>query len=255
MAMKLPGTHLGWLAVLALLAMPVPLYAGEAEPDVNAGQQIFNFGVGDQIPACQKCHGPDGMGLGAVDIGTPRLASQVYTYLVKQLTDFATDRRTDTIMHQMNRIARGLSPQQRKDVAAYLHLLKWPFTGTDLKRLAKEGSVPIGDPVRGGKIIKYGIPAKGVPACQNCHGYEGQSTGSLYPMLSGQNYLYLRHELAAFRLGAQGIKENARNNDFMSQMRAVAGKLSDQDINDVAAFMTGAKPPPAPDNPHDPGSQ
>jgi len=139
-------------------------------------------------------------------------------------------------------------------VAAYLHSLKWPYTPSDLIQLGKDG-VRIGDPVRGKRIVKAGIPAKGVPACQVCHGYEGQSVGRLYPLLSGQNYLYLTHELASFRRAAQGATAHARANDFMGQMRAVAAKLSDQDIHDVAAFLTGAKPPPAPENLHDPSSE
>ncbi len=254
MSIKCFRSYAGWLAMLTYLVLPAPLHADESENSIDAGQKIFTYGLDDRIPACQKCHGANGLGLGAFDIGTPRIASQVYAYLLKQLTDFATNKRIDTIMHQMNRIAKGLSKQQRKDVAAYLHTLKWPYKGSDLIQLGRDG-VRIGDPVRGGKIIKAGIPARGVPPCQACHGYEGQSTGRLYPVLSGQNYLYLTHELISFRRGAQGASDHVRANDFMGQMRAVAVKLSDRDINDVAAFLTGAKPPPAPDNPLDPGSE
>ena len=61
----------------------------------------------------------------------------------------------------------------------------------------------------------------------------------------------LEHELAAFRNAALG-KPNGRTNDYMGQMRAVAGKLSNEDIEDVSAYLTGIKPPPPPDNPMDP---
>jgi len=255
MSMNFFRSYMSLLAILAYLILPVSLYADEsASNDIKAGQRIFNFGLGDKVPPCLKCHGANGLGLGAVDIATPRIASQVYTYLLKQLTDFATNRRTDDIMHQMNGIAKALGKQQRKDVSAYLHSIKWSYSSKDLTQFGKNG-VQIGDPVRGERIFKTGIAGKGVAACQVCHGYDGQGAGSLYPALSGQNYLYLTHELAAFRRAAQGASAHARANDFMGQMRAVAARLSDQDINDVSAFLTAAKPPPAPDNPHDPGSE
>jgi len=111
MAINCFRIHAGWLMMLASFILPSPLYAGEVENSINAGQKIFTYGLGGKRPACQKCHGPNALGLGSVDIATPRTASQVYTYLLKQLTDFATDRRTDDVMHQMNRIAKGLSEQ------------------------------------------------------------------------------------------------------------------------------------------------
>jgi len=237
--------HLVTFAVIGCLLLPTRLFAAEADNSIEAGKQIFSFGSGSQVPACQKCHGPNG--LGSDDVGTPRIASQVYTYLLKQLVNFASDKRTDDYMHQMNAIAKALSDQQRKDVAAYLHSLKWPYSGSDLAALARAG-IQVGDPVRGRTIVKAGIRARGVPPCQSCHGYDGQSAGSLFPTLSGQNYTYLTHELASFKRGS-------RHNDFMGQMRAVATKLDERDIRDVAAFLTGAKPPPPPDNPNDPGAK
>ncbi len=234
--------------ILLGLFFSLPLDAAENGNSIEAGKKIFTYGVNDRIPACQKCHGSDGMGLGAVDIATPRTAAQTYTYLLKQLTDFATGRRTDDVMHQMNRIAKGLSAQQRRDVAAFLHSLKWPYEGSDLARLGRDG-VNVGNPGRGRIIVNFGVRARSIAACKVCHGYDGHGAGRLYPVLSGQNYLYLTHELKSFRRAALRKKEYGRANDFMAQMRDVAAKLSDQDILDAAAFLTGAKPPPMPENP------
>ena len=244
------GKRGAWIAMLlAWLALPVAAMAAPlTQADVDDGQQIFTTGLGKQVPPCLKCHGADG--LGSDDIGTPRIASQVYTYLYKQMIDFATDRRTDTIMHKMNAIAKALTDQQRKDVSAYLHELKWPYTGSNLNKLSKDKMI-VGDAARGANIVLYGLPDAGIPACQSCHGYKGHSAGQLFPALSGQRYGYLEHELAAFRNAALG-KPNGRTNDYMGQMRAVAGKLSNEDIEDVSAYLTGIKPPPPPDNPMDP---
>jgi cytochrome c553 len=239
------------LVLLAWLALPMRAFAGPEIGHPEAGKSIYMFGAGKQVPACQSCHSPDGTG--SDDIGTPRLASQVYSYVVKQLTDFATNRRIDDVMQQMNHIAASLSDQQRLDVAAFVHLMDTPFTGSNLEKLQKEGMV-VGDPARGRHIVERGLPAQGVPACQACHGFHGRSAGRMYPRLSGQNYVYLKHELESFRRGAHGApKAEGRSNDFMGQMREVAGKLTDRDIVDVASFLTGAEPPTPPENPDAPG--
>ena len=241
----------GWWVILAWLALPATAVAGgPVSGDIEAGRNIYMVGQGSQVPACQSCHGPDGTG--SDDIGTPRLASQVYAYLFKQLTDFATDRRTDDVMHQMNGIAHALSDRQRRNVATFIHSMQSPYTGSDLAQLRREG-VTIGQAARGRRIVERGIPKRGVPACQACHGFHGRSAGRMYPKLSGQNYVYLRHELRSFRRGARGVKgEPGRANDFMGQMRQVAGKLTDRDIDDVATFLTQARPPTAPENPDAP---
>jgi cytochrome c553 len=248
--------HTAWVALLAGLMLPALAAASPDVVDIGAGEKIYtSFYMADvggkKIPACQKCHGADAMGND--DIGTPRLASQVYAYLYKQMVDFATDRRTDDVMHKMNAIAKALTDQQRKDVAAYLHTLQAPYTGSNMDKLREEG-VHIGDAARGQMIVTEGIPEENVPACQSCHGYRGHSAGMLFPAISGQNYVYLRHELKSFRHAALGKPGYGRANDYMGLMRAVAGKLSDRDIDDVAAYLTGANPPPPPNNPLDPGN-
>ena len=64
-------------------------------------------------------------------------------------------------------------------------------------------------------------------ACSACHGANGISVKSSVPNLAGQKADYLAAQLKAFRSGQ-------RNNDFMN---AMAGSLSDQDIDNLAAFF------------------
>jgi cytochrome c553 len=64
-------------------------------------------------------------------------------------------------------------------------------------------------------------------ACQVCHGKGGKSTNPVYPILSGQHAQYIEKQLRAFRDGT-------RKDPIMNGM---AGPLSDQDIEDVAAFF------------------
>ncbi|HXH71357.1 MAG TPA: c-type cytochrome [Mariprofundaceae bacterium] len=243
---------MGALALVAFCSAPAQA-ATEGVGDVDKGRVIFQEGKGD-APACANCHGADG--LGSDDMGTPRLAYQVDTYVLKQLTDFATDKRFDNTMQQMNDIAKALSPEDRKDVAAYVNSLKTPFMGSDLDQLRQSGA-SVGQPYLGQVIAEVGLPDHGVPACQSCHDFHGRSAGRMYPAVGGQRYTYLKHELEAFRLGqttASAKDPQARDNDFGGQMRAVASHMTDEDIANVAAFLTGAKPV-TPGNPRAPMRQ
>ncbi|MDX8401192.1 MAG: c-type cytochrome [Mariprofundaceae bacterium] len=242
---------IGALAALAF-SMPGAAPAEEAMGNIDNGRLIYQNGKGDDVPACAGCHGVDG--LGSDDMGTPRLAYQVDTYILKQLVDFATDKRTDNTAFAMNDIAKALTDQEKRDLAAFVHTLKTPFMGSDLDGLTAN-DVEVGDPDQGMIIANFGVPSRNIPACKSCHSYNGRSAGRMYPAIGGQRYVYLKHELEAFREGATGSREDsARYNDYAAQMRNVAKHLTDEDIKNVAAYLTIAKPV-TPGNPHAPHRQ
>ncbi len=258
--MKRMISSMGAIALLVWFAAPMMASAHEAIGNVTNGRIIFQQGKGDDVPACQGCHGIDGNG--SDDVGSPRLAYQVDSYILKQLTDFAQDKRTDDTMYQMNDIAKALSAQDRKDLAAYVHTLKSPYIGSNLDQLRRDGA-DVGNPHEGKMIAEYGAPDHGVPACKSCHGFHGRSAGRMYPAIGGQNYVYLKHELESWRNGANtsaadiasgNVEDNARHNDYMGQMRGVARNMTDEDIKNVAAFLTLAKPT-TPGNPRSPSHQ
>jgi len=237
--MKLVLSTLGALALI--ISSGSEAQAFETMGDVNRGRVIYLEGKGD-APACAGCHAEDGVGM--EDMGTPRLAYQVDTYILKQLTDFATDKRQDNTAYAMNDIAKALSDQDRRDVAGYVHTLKTPFMGSDLEALRADDA-KVGLPHRGKMIAEYGLPDHGVPACQSCHGFHGRSAGRMYPAIGGQRYTYLKHQLEAFSLGSTTPSSQdpmARDNDYHGQMRAVAARLTAEDIEDVAAFLTVSSP-------------
>ena len=205
-----------------------------ATPNLANGEKIFKEGKGS-VPACLTCHGEDGMGNDMM--GTPRLAGQVAEFLRKQLTDFATDKRTDTTMFVMNANAKGLTAQDREDVAVFLASLKHDESlaaakPSDLNELKSSG-VEVGKPYLGKAIVLYGIEEKGVPACKSCHGFNGRGSEPVYPQLSGQRYVYLMNQLKKWRDGT-------RANDPLQQMQKVAQKLSDADMMNAASYLTGA---------------
>jgi cytochrome c553 len=234
---------LGSASVVALaMAMAPSAYASGkvAGADYNNGKTIFESGKGD-VPACNSCHGATG--LGDDNMGTPRLAGQLFQFLTKQLDDFASDKRQDTTMYVMNANAKGLSAQDRRDVAAYLNSLDRTFAGKQLQDAAggsdiaalKEAGVEVGQGHIGKAMVSYGVPERGIPACLSCHGHNGRGVEPMFPRIGEQKFNYLVNQLKKWRDGS-------RANDPMSQMQVVARKLTDEDILNVATYLTQAPP-------------
>lgn len=215
-------------------AMPLPKEALTLAGNAEAGAKIFAEGKGE-APPCMSCHGEKG--LGDDNMGTPRLASQGFVYLRKQLYEFAADLRTDTTMGVMNGIARALSDQDKADVSAYAASIREDTlaSASNLDEIKAAGAVPVGEKHLGKGIVLYGIPEKNIPACSSCHQYNGRGALPVYPAIGGQRYVYLVNQLKQW-------KDGSRANDPLAQMRAVASKLSEEDIYNVAAYLTSAPP-------------
>ena len=105
-------------------AHPRP-FGGTPRRFAAAGRRIYEDGVPEaNIPACTACHGPEGQGQGP----NPRLAGQLYPYLMSRLSRFPNESRraaadTDPTA-TMARIAHNLTRSQMAAVAAYVSQLK-----------------------------------------------------------------------------------------------------------------------------------
>ena len=92
---------------------------------VALGKKIFQDGVPDaNIAACAACHGPEATGSGPI----PRLAGQLYPYLVKELVNWGKERgqnpaKPDTSAI-MSPVAHSLTRPQIEAVAAYVSYLR-----------------------------------------------------------------------------------------------------------------------------------
>ncbi|WP_296657230.1 c-type cytochrome [Paraburkholderia sp.] len=69
--------------------------------------------------------------------------------------------------------------------------------------------------------------------CVACHGADGNSASELYPKLAGQHAEYIAKQLKDFKPQASG--QAARVNPIMAGM---AGGLTDQQIADIAAYLS-----------------
>ncbi len=103
---------------------PKPL-GGAPKELVAGGKKIFEEGIpAADVPACSSCHGPDAKGNGPF----PRLAGQLYPYIVRELGNFGEERgqnpaKPDTSAI-MQPIAHSLTEAQIKAVAAYVSYLE-----------------------------------------------------------------------------------------------------------------------------------
>ncbi len=210
--------------------------------NIANGKNIFTNGKADgSVPACSSCHGEKAMGND--DMGTPRLANIGYVYVVKQLTNFAEDKRTPQgLGAAMNGFAKSLTEQEKRDLAAYVNSLPKP-SKADLSDLAalKTAGQPVGEAYKGKILVRYGSK---VSACQTCHGFDGRGSDPVYPKIAQQKFVYIVNQLHDWRNGANDPKAdpaNGRVNDPLGQMRAIAKNLSDDDINNAATYLSQAE--------------
>lgn len=203
--------------VAALLGVALPaIGAGAAKPDLAKGREIAS-----QI--CAACHAADG---NSVVAANPKLAGQFSEYLEKQLSNFKPEggKKAERENPVMGGMVANLSQTDMRDVAAYFASQKLkPETAKD-KTLALQGE----------KIYRGGNLATGVAACAGCHGPEGAGIPSEFPRIGGQFSAYVEAQLRAFRAGARG-------NDPNGMMRAIARRMSDDEIKAVAEYVSGLR--------------
>jgi cytochrome c553 len=180
-----------------------------AKPDPNQGAAKFGT-------VCAACHGADGNSTVATN---PKLAQQHPEYLMKELQDFKSGKRTSPIMQGF---ASQLSDADMKNIAY------WAASQKAKPGFAKDKALV----AMGERIYRGGIADRQIAACAGCHGPNGAGIPSQYPRLSGQQAEYVQAQLKAFRDGA-------RKNS--PQMADVTAKLNDKEISAVADYIAGLR--------------
>lgn len=198
-----------WLLLLAPIA-----HAMDVRALVEKG--------GAKFPPCATCHGARGEGMPSS--GFPRLAGQDRNYLAKQLEDFRSGRRSNPIMDP---IAKALDDATVTAIAGYYATLR--------SAPASPGGAA-GDTRTGQELATRGDWDHDIPACTSCHGARLSGIPPHFPAIAGQNATYTAKQLRDWKTGA-------RTNDPQALMKAVAGRLSEAQIDAVAAYLA-ADPPP-----------
>jgi len=167
---------------------------------------------------CAACHGPDGNSLVPM---FPKIAGLQETYIIKQLRDFQSGRRKSDIMAP---VVSTLKPEDLAPLANYFSRQKLKPGDTGDKA---ETSV--------GKLLYFdGNEETGVPACVGCHQPQGAGQ-TIYPRIGGQHSTYVAQQLRNFAAGE-------RSNDVSRFMRVVAKRMSEEEIQSVAAYLVSLDP-------------
>ena len=193
------------LALVALLALGCAWAGPSAPQDAKTMASTV----------CSACHGEAG---NSVVPMFPKIAGLQEGYIVKQLRDFQSGRRKSDIMAP---VVAALKPQDFLSLATY-------FSGQKLK----PGEAQDKKIVDFGKRVYFdGNEETGVPACIGCH--QPQGAGHLiYPRIGGQHVQYVTQQLKNFASAD-------RSNDVSRFMRVIAKRMSEEEIDAVAAYLVG----------------
>jgi cytochrome c553 len=168
------------------------------------------------VTACAACHGAATAAAGAAPF--PTLDGQHAAYLDKQLREYKSGKRKSPIMAP---VIAALKKQQIPEMAAHY-----------AKQTPARGAAESPEAAASGKALyEQGNRATGVPACVGCHQANGAGYEK-YPRLAGQRQAYTVQQLTEFKSGA-------RSNDRAHVMRAVAARLTDNEIKAVAEYLAG----------------
>ena len=175
-------------------------------------------GIGDPVTGklkagvCMGCHGVDG---NSPIPAYPKLSGQLNGFIVKQTLDFRSGDRKDAVMSVMINIIPGIDDLQ--DIAAYFN----------------------SQPVMTGSSKDAPLEARGREVyfrerCHFCHTEGGRPTEKIFappPVIGGQYKEYLIKSMKDFQSGT-------RKADIYNLMEQTLIRLTDEDIEAVAAFLS-----------------
>lgn len=183
--------------------------------DLHYRDYEANGGPWPQIQdSCALCHGVKGQ---PRDGQYAALAGQPAAYLEAQLHAFADGRRHSA---QMGPLAANLSDTQIRSLANYF---------------AQQPPETTEAPERDDALTQAGQVTLTAKGCIACHG-ENLSGGPLGPRIAGQGKGYLLDQLKAFK--------HRQRQDPSQGMNAIAGMLTDAELEAIAHYLAGLAPQP-----------
>lgn len=199
--------------------LAIMLFAASAAFADDSAEDIKKrIGAGDPVAGkdksamCQGCHGEDGNSAAAT---FPKLAGQYAAYIQKQIKNFQAGSRSDPMMSGM--AATVTENQDLLDISAYFASQK-----------QMKGDSPVVNEAGKERFLS----ANG---CAGCHGPNGKGAGPgnpNAPVIGGQHKDYLIKQLKDFRDGN-------RTNEPSGMMALIAGMMSDDEMEEVASYVSG----------------
>jgi cytochrome c553 len=165
---------------------------------------------------CVSCHGADGNSVNPI---WPKLAGQGADYIAKQIHDFKGGRRADPLMSGM---AMAVPDDKVDEVSEYFASQQAQPAAPVKPELVAQGE----------QLYVAGNPATGITACAACHGPNGNGNPpAKFPALHSQHAAYTIKQLQMFRDGS-------RANDPNQMMRDIAARLTEQEIEALAMYLS-----------------
>lgn len=200
--------------VISLLAM----FAGSAAVAFAAqalkGDPVKGKALAGEV--CASCHGANGNS----EVATfPKLAGQQESYLLRELQDYKSGKRTNDIMTPM---VAGLSEEDMLNLSAFY-----------AKQEATDGTVT--NPAllaMGKKVYLEGNDNSGVPSCDGCHEENGEGS-KRFPRVAGQHVDYTLDQLQQYATG--------KRSNGVKVMRTIAERLTADEARAVAEYMASMK--------------
>ncbi len=169
---------------------------------------------------CTACHGTEG---NSVSPMWPNIAGQGAPYIVRQIKAFQSGARSDPLMTSQ---AMLLSDEDMKDLAVYFESLP-----AAAQAVADTSLID-----RAEALYRGGNSEEGTAACIACHGPTGRGNpAAAYPALKGQHAAYTAKQLRAYAAG------DRTSDDPTHVMRNISERLSNDDIQAIAAYVQGLK--------------
>lgn len=211
-----------------ILAFVICLSAQAVQAEIILSPEL-KAGKLKAMQICSNCHGLDGQaGKGGNSAVSPNIGAQSKDYLATRLKDYQSGRRQHP---QMSLIAQMLSEQDINNVSEWYSRIKIdsPWFSQDhasLLETEESANKNMSPELQAGKLKVSQI-------CSNCHGLSGQATSGgssvMVPNLTAQQKEYMIERLKDYRSGR--IEH--------PQMSLIAKMLTDQDIQNVAAWYSG----------------
>nr|WP_233864477.1 c-type cytochrome [Paraburkholderia adhaesiva] len=206
------------LVVGATCAFNVAQAAQPAAPDT----------IESRVQGCIACHGTHGQG--SDNDYFPRLAGKPAEYLFNQLMNFREGRRK---YPPMNYLVTYLSDEYLHEIALYFSQQRPPYPPPAKPTV---GSSTL---AHGQDLVLHGDAAREIPACVACHGAKLTGMEPAIPGLVGLHRDYISAQIGAWRSGSR----RAIAPDCMHE---IATRLTDEDVNAVAVWLSTQPAPPNP---------
>lgn len=178
----------------------------ERKGDRKRGERLFAL--------CRSCHLPSTGG--HPDGSIPQLAGQHSSVLIKQMADIRVGVRHNPTMYPFAAVLND--PQDLADLAAYLEGLCIPLEHGQYD--AQDAAQQVAN---GRELYEK--------ECRVCHGPSGEgSRHKRYPVIAGQHYAYLLHQMTQIRDGQR------RNAD--PEMVRIISKYNDDQLLAISAYQS-----------------